>query len=213
MAHVYMCARISIPDEDIYRYSFYKAGSKIVLQGEKKDNIFILRRGAVTVVVDDQIVGLINTPNTVFGEMSFFLGVERTATIEAVEDSEVVVIPGETLFKIVYKKPEIGIELLKILSGRLKTTTKYATRLEREINGYRDELRRLQDLKEEKVSCVEDELLTYGYIDARQLAEARREHKERSDRGEDVSFFKILVEKKFLTVDTLLRYLELRQLK
>ncbi len=213
MAHADMNARISIPDEEIYRYSFYKAGSKIVRQGEKKDDIFILRRGAVTVLVDDQIVGLINTPNTVFGEISYFLGVERTATIEAVEDSEVVVIPGETLFNIVYKKPEIGIELLKILSGRLKATTKYATRLEREITGYRNELRRLQDLTEEKVSSVEDELLTYGYIDARQLAEARREHKDRRDRGEDVSFFKILIEKKFLTIETLLRYLELRQLK
>jgi len=213
MDNTVMCAMISIPDEELYRYSFYKAGSKIVRQGEKQDDIYILRRGAVTVMVDDQIVGLINTPNTVFGEMSFFLEIERTATIEAIEDSEVVVIPGETLFNLVFKKPEIGIDLLKILSGRLKSTTKYATRLEREIIGYRDELRRLQDLKEEKISSFEDELLTYGYIDACQLAEARKEHSERGKRGEDVSFFKILVEKKFLTVETLMAYLELRQLK
>ena len=208
-----MCAKITIPDEELYRYSFYKAGSTIVLQGEKKDDIFILRRGAVTVMVDDQIVGLINTPNTVFGEMSYFLGVERSATIEAVEDSEVVVIPGETLFKLVNEKPEIGIELLKILSGRLKTTTKYASRLEREIDGYRDELRRLKDLKGEKISSTEDDLLTYGYIDAGQLAEARREHGERCGRGENVSFFKILVEKKFLTVESLLQYLELKKMQ
>ena len=208
-----MCAKITIPDEELYKYSFYKAGSTLVRQGEKGDDIFILRRGAVTVLVDDQIVGLINTPNTVFGEMSYFLGVDRTATIEAVEDSEVTVIPGETLFNLVIKKPKVGIELLKILSDRLKQTTRYATRLERDINEYRKELRQMRDLKEEKVTSIEDELLTYGYITAYQLAEARKEHKESHDRGEEASFFKILVEKKFLTTEALLQFLELKQLK
>ena len=182
-------------------------------QGERGDDIFILRRGAVTVIVDDQIIGLINTPNTVFGEMSYFLGVNRTATIEAVEDSEVTVIPGETLYNLVIKKPDIGIDLMKILSDRLKQTTRYATRLEKEIAEYRNELRQGEDLKDEKVTSIEDELLTYGYITASQLAEARKEHKERHDRGEDVSFFKVLIEKEFITIDVLLQYLELKQLK
>lgn len=208
-----MCAKINIPDEKLFKYSFYKTGSTIVRQGEKGDDIFILKHGAVTVLVDDQIVGLINAPDTVLGEMSYFLGVNRTATIEAVEDSEVIVIPGDTLYNLVFRKPEIGIDLMKILSDRLKSTTKYAVRLERDIIEYRNELRRMQDLKEEKITSIEDELLTYGYITAQQLSEARKEHKERHDAGEEVPFFKILIEKDFLTYEGLLQYLELKQLK
>jgi CRP-like cAMP-binding protein len=208
-----MCAKLNIPDEKLFKYSFYKTGSTIVHQGEKGDDIFILKHGAVTVLVDDQIVGLINAPDTVFGEMSYFLGVNRTATIEAVEDSEVIVIPGDTLFNLVFRKPEIGIDLMKILSDRLKVTTKYAVRLERDIIEYRNELRRMQDLKEEKITSIEDELLTYGYITAQQLSEARKEHKECHDAGEEVPFFKILIEKEFLTYEGLLQYLEIKQLK
>jgi CRP-like cAMP-binding protein len=208
-----MPPEIKIPDEELYKYSFYRAGTKIVHQGDKSTDIFILKKGAVTVSVDGQIMMLINNPNTMFGEMSFFLGVSRTATIEAVEDSEVVVIPGEKLYRLVFEKPDIGIELLKILSDRLKNTTKYATRLEKEIIEYRDELRRLKDLKEETITAFEDELLTYGYITAEQLAEARKEYSERQDRGEDVTFSKILIDKKYLTYQQLLQYLEFKQFK
>jgi CRP-like cAMP-binding protein len=208
-----MSPEIKIPDEKLYKYSFYRAGTKIVHQGDRSTDIFILKKGAVTISVDDQIMRLINTPNTVLGEMSFFLGVSRTATIEAVEDSELVVIPGKKLYKLVFERPDIGIELLKILSDRLKNTTKYATRLEKEITEYRNELRRLKDLKDETITTFEDELLTYGYITAAQLAEARKEHSERQNRGEDISFSKILIDKKYLTYEQLLQYLELKQFK
>jgi CRP-like cAMP-binding protein len=208
-----MSPEIKIPDEKLYKYSFYRAGTKIVHQGDRSTDIFILKKGAVTISVDEQIMRLINTPNTVLGEMSFFLGVSRTATIEAVEDSELVVIPGKTLYKLVFERPDIGIELLKILSDRLKNTTKYATRLEKEIIEYRNELRRLKDLKEETITTFEDELLTYGYITAAQLAEARKEHSERQNRGEEISFSKILIDKKYLTYEQLLQYLELKQFK
>ena len=208
-----MSSEINIPDEELYKYSFYRAGTKIVNQGDKRTDIFILKRGAVTVSVDGQIMRLINTPNTVFGEMSFFLGVSRTATIEAVEDSEVVVIPGEKLYKLVFEKPDIGIALLKILSDRLKNTTKYATRLEKEIIEYRDELRRLKDLKAEAITPFEDELLTYGYITAEQLGAARKEYSERQRKGEDITFSKILIDNKYLTYEQLLQYLDLKQFK
>jgi CRP-like cAMP-binding protein len=208
-----MSPEIKLPDEKLYKYSFYRAGTKIVNQGDRSTDIFILKKGAVTISVDDQIMRLINTPNTVLGEMSFFLGVSRTATIEAVEDSELVVIPGKKLYKLVFERPDIGIELLKILSDRLKNTTKYATRLEKEIIEYRNELRRLKDLKEETITAFEDELLTYGYITAAQLAEARKEHCERQNRGEEISFSKILIDKKYLTYEQLLQYLELKQFK
>ncbi len=208
-----MPLNVKVPDEELYKYSFYKAGSKIVVQGDRGTDIYILKKGAVTVSVDDQIVGLINTPNTIFGEMSYFLGVNRTATIEAVEDSEVIVIPGKSLYNLVFKRPELGIDLLKILSHRLKMTTKYTTRLEKDIIEYRNELRELKDLDEERITDFEDELLSYGYVTAEQLGKARKEYKKRKENGESVSMFKVLIEEKYITSEQLLQYLELKQLK
>ena len=118
-----------VQDKKLFKYSFYKAGTRIFNQGDKGTDIYVLKNGAVTVIVDNQIIGLINTPDTIIGEMAYFLNLNRTASIEAIEDSDFIVISGEYLYETVMKKPQIGIDLLKILSARLAKTTKYATKL------------------------------------------------------------------------------------
>ena len=57
-------------------------------------------------------------------------------------------IPGEQLYRHVLKRPELGIDLLKILSQRLANTTKYAIQLEKEVIDYRNKLRSMQGLEE-----------------------------------------------------------------
>ncbi len=178
----------------------------------KRNDIFILKRGAATVVVDDQIVGLINTPNTIIGEMAYFLGWNRTATIEAVEDSEFMVIPFESFNEIILKNPDFGIELLKVLSGRLANTTKYATILEKEIKHYRDELRKLKDKRGAKGFSVEEELVSHGFLTIDELKDCYAELKKKERDGEVVSLWKILIDKNYISQEELLKYLELKQL-
>jgi CRP/FNR family cyclic AMP-dependent transcriptional regulator len=209
-----MSEHIRIPDEKLFRYSFHKAGTRVFNQGDTGTHIYILKKGAVTVKVDDQIVGLINTPNIIIGEMAYFLGIPRTATIEAIEDCEFIVIPGEQLYQHVMKKPELGIDLLKILSRRLANTTKYATRLERDIIEYRNKIRSLQGLEELKRLNIEDDLINYRFITEEQLASLQEVQEEAQTSGkEPPSLLQLIIEKGFMTSDQLTQFLEIRQLQ
>ena len=207
--------KITLPDELLVKYSFFKAGTRIFNQGDSGADIYILKKGAVTVIVDGQLMGLINTPDTIIGEMAYFLGLKRTASIEAVEDSEFFIIPGEYLYESVLKNPEIGFELMKILAERLANTTKFATRLEHDIVRYREELRKLKGLKgkEEKQTNVLKELISQGYITETQMAECVREFNSLKKKGEAASLPHILIEKKYLSVEQFIRFLEMRQVQ
>jgi len=205
-----MTDTVGFPDEKKQRYSFYKAGTRVFSQGDTSTDIYILKKGAVTVCVDDQIVGLINTPDTFIGEMAYFLGIPRTATIEAVEDSEFIVIPAEDLYENVLKNPHIGIELIKILSRRLANTTKYATRLEKDLISTRSELRKSQGIREEPEPTVEDKLVSRGFITRKQLNECKKEF-EKMKEERKISLMHILINKKYLTVEHLIQYLEMEQ--
>ena len=194
-----------------FKYSFFKAGTRIFNQGDKGSDIYILKKGAVTVMVDNQIVGLINTPDTIIGEMAYFLRLNRTASVETIEDCEFIVLSGEYLHETVMKKPQIGIDLLKILIGRLAKTTKYATKLEHEIAQYRDELRKLKGVKEEKKPGILEELVSYGFLSHEQVQKVTAELKNQKENGPSISLPKILIEKGYLTAEQLIQFLELRQ--
>jgi CRP-like cAMP-binding protein len=207
-----MSERPTLPDEKIFKHSFYKTGSIVFNQGDTGTDIFILKKGAVTVFVDGKIVGLINTPNTFIGEMAFVLKIPRTATIEAVEDSEFVVIPAEYLYDNVIKNPELGFELIKILSGRLANTTKYATRLEREVGEMRGTIRKLQGVEEEESKrTIEEEMVHYGLITEEDLEIVRNEHRKQRELGNHTSLINIMIKKGMLRLDEIIEFLEMKQ--
>jgi CRP-like cAMP-binding protein len=206
-------AKVMLPDDKLLKHSFYKAGNTVFNQGDKGKDIYILKTGAVTVKVDGQIMGLINTPGTIIGEMAYFLGNQRTATVEAIEDAEFSVITGDYLQETLMKNPEIAIDLLKILSERLANTTKFATRLERDIVNYRNELRKGQGLKEDKKPTVLEELLSQGFITKEQMQECDKEIEKIKAKGAPISLPKILIENGFLTAEEFIRFLEMKQVK
>jgi len=194
-----------------YKYSFFKAGTKIFNQGDRGTDIYILKKGAVTVIVDDQIVGLINTPETIIGEMAYFLNLYRTASVEAVEDSEFIIISGEYLYETVMKKPKIGIDLIKILSARLAKTTKHLTHLEHEIIDYRNELRTLKGIAGEMKPSALEKLVSYGFLSHEQMAECKKALENANTEKKNVSLSRILVEKNYLSPEQLVQFLEIRQ--
>ncbi|MCK5569902.1 MAG: Crp/Fnr family transcriptional regulator, partial [Spirochaetes bacterium] len=157
------------------------------------------------------IIGLINTPNSIIGEMSYFLGVKRTASIKAVEDSEFMIISGETFNDAILKNPKVGIELIRILSERLEKTTKYATKLENDITRYRNEIRKIKGQKEEKKPVFPEEMIFDAHITKEQLAESVKELETRTNKGEKVSLAKILVEKNYITAQQLVQLLDMKQ--
>lgn len=208
-----MADKIPLPDEKIFKHSFYKAGNVVFEQGDTGTDIYILKRGAVTVSVNGRIMGLINTPDTFIGEMAFILGTPRTATIEAVEDSEFVAIPAEYLHDNVMRNPQLGFELIKLLSTRLANTTRYASRLENEVTEARNRLRELQGLEDEEDAKppLEEELVRYGVITAEELDRCRKELEKQRSGGNGTSLINIMIRRGCLTVDELIQFLEMKQ--
>ena len=206
-------SKVTIPDEKLFKYSFYKAGTKIFSQGDSGTDIYILKKGAVTVSVDGQLVGLINTPDTIIGEMSYFLGNKRTASVEAVEDSEFIVIPGDYLYDSILKKPEIGIQLLKILVIRLKNTTKYVSRLEKEVEELRNKLRETEGilLNNQNRPKLEHELVNFGFVTEKQLKECLNELEKEKKENKETSILKILIDKGYLTTEQIIQYVDTKQ--
>ena len=201
-----------IEDKKLLKYSFYRAGTKIFNQGDSGKNIYILKKGAVTVIVDNQMIGLINTPDTIIGEMAYFLNINRTASVEAVEDSDFIIISGEYLYDTVMKKPQIGIQLLKILSARLAKTTKYATKLEHEIAKYRNKIRKIEGAKDETKPTLLEELMAYGLISEEHVEKCNHELKKSKEQDSPKSVPNILIENKFITSEQLIQFLQMRQL-
>jgi small-conductance mechanosensitive channel/CRP-like cAMP-binding protein len=103
---------------------YYGRGETLVRQGESGDSFFIIKEGEAEVSVVDErgkesVVAHL-TREGFFGEGSLLTGEERSATVIAVEDTEVVVIEKSNFADILTRKPEICTSLSRILQSRLK---------------------------------------------------------------------------------------------
>jgi small-conductance mechanosensitive channel/CRP-like cAMP-binding protein len=101
----------------------YAAGECPVRQGDPGDSFYIIKKGAVDVVVEKGpgeegvVVATLGAGNF-FGEMSLLTGAARTATIRVREDAEFIVIDRENFRAVLENKPSIAESLSHILSER-----------------------------------------------------------------------------------------------
>jgi len=97
-------------------------GEIIFNPGEKGNYFFILKSGKVkifkTLKGKDQIIKIFEKP-TLFGEAASFTGKNFPAWAEAIEDSEVLIIPRERFLNLIKEDPEIGMNLLSVMAQRL----------------------------------------------------------------------------------------------
>jgi len=96
----------------------------IVQQGEIGEEMFILLKGNVEVVINSEFVGTevkiaeLKTGDA-FGEMSMIEGKARSATIRAMDNCTVFRIQKEHFTDFIMKDSAEAIKILKILSNRL----------------------------------------------------------------------------------------------
>lgn len=100
----------------------YAAGEILVKQGAKGDSLYLIRSGRVKVeLADDGTTTVLATlqPGDYFGEMSLLTGEERSATVTAVEETEVVVVDKEGLSVLLEEDSRMLEELSTMLEKRL----------------------------------------------------------------------------------------------
>jgi len=104
---------------------FFKKNTVILLEEDFGTTLFFIKSGKVKVTrsSDDGrevILNLLNK-NDFFGEMSILDGLNRSATVIAVEDSVVFMLKRNDFLSFLKKYPEIAIGLVKTITKRLRS--------------------------------------------------------------------------------------------
>jgi CRP/FNR family cyclic AMP-dependent transcriptional regulator len=113
----------------LQRQSF-ASGAVIFKQGEPGDAMYIIQSGRVRIYAESegkkQLTLNVYGEGDFFGEFSIIDGEPRSASAEAVEVTEALILRHQDLIAILSEHPAISISLMRGLVSRLRYTTEYA---------------------------------------------------------------------------------------
>jgi signal transduction histidine kinase/ActR/RegA family two-component response regulator len=112
-------------NEDVSTERSYGPGAVIVREGDEGDSIFLIGSGSAEAVLGDgrgeSIPLSLMQPGETFGEMAFFEGMPRSATVRACEPCVVLEIKGQELRRLADERPDIEFKVLLTVSERLRS--------------------------------------------------------------------------------------------
>ena len=120
------CLRIDeiINNPDLVKYLItFNPGQTIFLEGDDTQDLYVLVSGQVEIFKGDQKIRDITEQGSVFGEVSFFLGDQRTASVKAKTRVEVIRIPKEEINLFLNECPTAGPDIIRHLSQWLNEAT------------------------------------------------------------------------------------------
>jgi CRP/FNR family transcriptional regulator, cyclic AMP receptor protein len=110
----------------------FGTGEVVFREGDSGDTCYVVRTGQARAVrehSDGRSITLATFgPGEIFGELSMFDEERRSATIEAVEDTEAMAILGSDMRRILREHPDIAVKMLAGLSRRLRETNERLAR-------------------------------------------------------------------------------------
>jgi CRP/FNR family transcriptional regulator, cyclic AMP receptor protein len=110
----------------------FEAEQVVFREGDDSDTCYIVRSGharAVRSHSDGRTITLASFgPGDIFGELAMFDDERRSATVEAVDDLEVVAVLGTDMRRLVRQHPDIAAKLLTAVTRRLRETNERLTR-------------------------------------------------------------------------------------
>jgi len=101
----------------------FDTGRSVFLEGDDSQDLYILLEGKAGISKGTKRLAEISGRGSVFGEMSFLLGENRTATVKALTDLKVIKIPKEEITTFLNEFPEVMREFSKYLARRLDETS------------------------------------------------------------------------------------------
>lgn len=115
----------------------YKKGDLVCRENTAGEEMFIILAGSVKVykLVNQERIDLaVLGKDDFFGELCLLLGCPRTATVEALENSQLLIINKETLLKNIQEDPKLALRMLKRMAKRMRESNNLITRLEGEVS-------------------------------------------------------------------------------
>jgi CRP/FNR family transcriptional regulator len=163
----------------------FDAGEVVFREGDQSDTCYVIRSGRVRAIrehQDGRTITLANFgPGDFFGELAMFDAERRSATVEALEQTEVVGILGGDMRRLLREHPEISIKLLAALGRRLRETNERLAR-----QSFQTVQSRVAAVLEQMVATAQDGgaserdvLITATQADVAQLAGSSRESASR----------------------------------
>jgi CRP/FNR family transcriptional regulator len=110
----------------------FPTGTRVFHEGDHSDACYIVRSGTCRVTrehPDGRAITLANLgPGDIFGELAMLDGEVRSASVEALTDTELLALPGSDVRGLLTKHPEITVKLVAALTRRLRETNERVAR-------------------------------------------------------------------------------------
>jgi len=103
-------------------------GTTVFRQGDPGGSVYVIRSGRVRVLKDSagrQRMVTTLGPGDFFGEMAVVTGRPRSATVEVIEDADLLKVPAGTLKEMVAGTGEVAIRLIQHLAERLEHANRF----------------------------------------------------------------------------------------
>jgi CRP/FNR family transcriptional regulator len=102
----------------------YKKGEIIFFEGDLGESLYLVKSGKVKLIKmvesgEEQIINIVKAGD-IFAEVVLFDDGNYPATAITMEDTEVGIINGKDIEKLMYRIPEIALKILKVMSKRLR---------------------------------------------------------------------------------------------
>jgi CRP/FNR family transcriptional regulator len=110
----------------------FPAATRVFHEGDHSDACYIIRSGSFRVTrehSDGRAITLATLgPGDIFGELAMLDGEVRSASVEALEDGELLALPANEVRALLARHPEITVKLVAALVRRLRTANERISR-------------------------------------------------------------------------------------
>ena len=110
----------------------YAAGEAVFREGDSSDTCYVVREGRARAISEHpdgrQITLATFGPGDIFGELAMFDDERRSATVEAIEDLDVLAILGSEMRRLMREHPDIAVKLAVALVRRLRAANERLSR-------------------------------------------------------------------------------------
>ncbi|MGI0491292.1 cyclic nucleotide-binding domain-containing protein [Alkalinema pantanalense CENA528] len=120
---------VPVMEEEIF-----EAKQPIIRQGEEGSSMFIIASGQVKVHIGDQELKRLGREEF-FGEMALFDSESRSASVTALERCVCLELTQQQLYSAIDETPGIALNLIRILSGRIRKLNQEINELRGSSNG------------------------------------------------------------------------------
>jgi CRP/FNR family transcriptional regulator, cyclic AMP receptor protein len=110
----------------------YPRGTRVFHEGDSGDACYVIRSGSCRVTrqhSDGRAITLANlVAQDIFGELAMLDGELRSASVETLEDTELLALPARDMRALLNHNPDITVKLVVALTRRLRSTNERISR-------------------------------------------------------------------------------------